>query len=85
MALNIKNTEAHRMATELARMRGVSVTRAVTEAIRHELERENRRSGEQPLGEQLLQIGRRCAAHVSGPVSSGDHADLLYDREGLPR
>lgn len=85
MSLNIKNEEAHRIAAELARVRGTTVTRAVTEALRNELERERRRCGEKPLPAQLLEIGRRCAAHVRKPVSSGDHAKILYDDAGLPR
>ena len=85
MSLNIKNEEAHRMATELARVRGTTVTRAVTEALRNELEREKRLCGEKPLATQLLEIGRRCAAHMREPASSGDHAEILYDGAGLPR
>jgi len=85
MSLNIKNDEAHRMATELARLRGVSVTAAVTDAIREQLERERSERSRKGLGARLLEIGRRCAAHVRQPVSSADHAALLYDSEGLPR
>jgi hypothetical protein len=33
----------------------------------------------------LIEIGKRCAAHISEPVSSADHATLLYDSQGLPR
>lgn len=85
MAMNIKNAEAHRMATELSRLRGVSVTQAVTDAVRRELEREKRRRRTQGLAAQLLEIGRRCAAHMKRPISAKDHATLLYDRAGLPK
>lgn len=84
MSLNIKNSEAHALATELARLRKVSVTQAVLEAIRHELTREKNRH-RKSLHEQLIEIGKRCAAHIHDPVSSVDHATLLYDRQGLPR
>ena len=85
MSLNIKNEEAHRIAAELARVRGTTVTRAVTEALRNELEREKRLRRAKPLAAQLLEIGRRCAAHMKEPVSSGAHAEILYDSVGLPR
>jgi antitoxin VapB len=84
MALNIKNPEVHRLASELARLRDVSVTQAVLDAVQHELAREKGRR-KTALKDQLLAIGKRCAAHINGPVSSGDHATLLYDDRGLPR
>jgi len=85
MALNIKHAETHRLAAELARMRGVTLTEAVTVAIRRELEREKRRRSKENLEAQLLEIGRHCAAHMKQPTASSDHASLLYDFEGLPR
>ncbi len=42
MSLNIKSTEAHRLARELAQLNGVSLTDAVTEALREKLDREKR-------------------------------------------
>jgi len=84
ISLNIKNTEAHRIAQELARLRGTSLTDAVTEALREQLAREKRRR-EKPLSVELLEIGKRCAAHVKQPTKSSDHAKMLYDRDGLPR
>jgi antitoxin VapB len=84
MSLNIKNTEAHRLARELAELRGVSLTHAVTEALREKLDRERHRRREKPLSAELLEIGKRCAAHVKRPVKSSDHATMLYDAKGLP-
>ena len=43
MHLNIKNDEAHKLATELARLTGESLTSAVTLALRERLARERRR------------------------------------------
>jgi len=85
MSLNIKSTEAHRLARELAQLRGVSLTHVVTEALREKLDREKHRRREKPLSAELLEIAKRCAAHVRKPVKSSDHADLLYDNKGLPR
>ncbi len=85
MSLNIKNNEAHRLARELAELRGVSIASAVTEALRENLEREKRRGRNKSLSKELLEIGKRCAAHVKKPVKSSDHSDMLYDSAGLPR
>jgi antitoxin VapB len=43
MHLNIKNDEAHWLATELAQLTGESLTLAVTLALRERLARERRR------------------------------------------
>ncbi len=33
-----------------------------------------------------MEIGRDCAAaHLKEPYKSGDHGDLLYDDQGLPK
>ncbi len=45
MHLNIKNDEAHKLATELAELTGESLTSAVTLALRERLARERRRRG----------------------------------------
>lgn len=84
MGLNIKSNEAHRLARELARLTGESMTAAVTRAIDERLARlrgEHRGS----LADRLLSIGKDCAAHMKEPFRSVDHGDLLYDDRGLPR
>jgi antitoxin VapB len=84
MSLNVKNREAHRLAEELAKLTGETMTTAVTVALRERLNRvrQERHGG---LAERLLAIGRDCAAHLEEPFRSGDHGDLLYDDHGLPR
>jgi len=82
MSLNIKNQEAHRLATELARRTGESLTEAVTQALRERLERVEPPDG---LAQELLEIGRDCAARLDPSVRSLDHGELLYDERGLPR
>jgi antitoxin VapB len=84
MGLNIKNEEAHRLAQELASLTGESMTAAVTAALREQLDRVRRERGVS-LADRLLKIGRECAAHLKEPIRSIDHADLLYDKRGLPR
>jgi antitoxin VapB len=84
MGLNIKNEEAHRLARELARATGESMTAAVSEAIRERLERIRGKSKKGAV-ERILEIGRDCAAHLKEPYKSVDHGDLLYDEKGLPK
>jgi antitoxin VapB len=84
MSLNIKNEKTHRLARELARLTGESMTVAVGEALRERLERvrSNSRKG---MAERLLEIGRDCAAHLKEPYKSMDIDELLYDEKGMPK
>ena len=82
MSLNIKNEETHRLASELAKLTGETMTEAVTKAVEERLERERKRQ-RRATAEEILAIGRRCAAGLRGtPI---DHAELLYDEHGLPK
>ena len=72
MSMNIKNKDAHKIARQLARLTGESLTEAVTEAVRERIKR-------------LLEIGQDCAPRLKEPFRSGDHGDLLYDENGLPK
>ncbi len=84
MALNIKNEETQKLAQELARLTGESMTAAVTEAVR---ERLDRLRGEHGVGlaDRLVKIGKDCAAHLQEPFRTVDHGELLYNERGLPR
>lgn len=84
MSLNIKNEETHRMARELARLTGESMTAAVNEAIRERLERVRSKPKEDML-ERIMKIARECGALWKEPYRSIDHGDLLYDEKGLPK
>ena len=82
MSLNIKDPEAHRLARQIARATGETMTRVVTEALRERLSRLERRSARASV-EELLAIAERAASHAKHPHV--DHAELLYDEHGLPR
>ena len=84
MSLNIKNPEAHELATELAQRTGETLTAAVTNAVRERLERVRREQGA-GLSERMLKIGQDSAKRLKEPYRSADHGDLLYDERGLPR
>ena len=63
MPLNIKNSEVHERAKELARITGESVTHAVAAAIDDSLERERRRRQQEVRRreEVLMDIAAECA------------------------
>ena len=84
MGLNIKNAETHRLAEELARRTGESMTTAVTKAVRERLDRVRREEG-QRLADRLLAIGKDCASRLREPFRSAPHDSLFYDDRGLPR
>jgi antitoxin VapB len=84
MALNIKNPETYKLAEELARLTGESMTETITQALRERLARLHRQRGER-LADRLERIAKDCAAHLKEPYRSIDHGDLLYDEKGLPR
>lgn len=82
MSLNVKDPEAHRLAHAIAQATGQSMTRVVTEALRERYARIERHKGRASVAE-LLAIADRAAAHVKRPYA--DHAELLYDDNGLPK
>jgi antitoxin VapB len=84
MSMNIKNEETHRLASQLAKITGESMSEAVGKAVRERLDRVRNKGGER-LVERLVQIGRECAAHLKEPFRSSPHGDLLYDDKGLPK
>jgi antitoxin VapB len=81
-SLNVKDPEAHRLAQAIAQETGETLTRAVTEALRERYQRLQQRQGKASV-EELLAIADRAAAHARRPYV--DHAELLYDENGLPK
>lgn len=51
---------------------------------REKLGREQVSQSASPLADRLISIGKDCAAHLEEPFRSKDHAELLYDENGLP-
>ena len=82
--MNIKNEETQKLARELARLTGESLTAAITEAVRERLDRVRSEHGA-GLAERLVKIGKDCAVHLQEPFRSVDHGELLYNEKGLPR
>ncbi|HEY1945752.1 MAG TPA: type II toxin-antitoxin system VapB family antitoxin [Bryobacteraceae bacterium] len=82
MSLNVKDPEAHRLAQAIAQATGETMTRVVTEALRERYERIQKHDSE-ALAADIRAIADRAAAHIKGPYL--DHAELLYDKHGLPK
>jgi antitoxin VapB len=85
MALSLKNPETERLAKELARATGESVTRAVTIALKEKLEREEKAKRREGRMEWLEELTKRTAPLLKDLPSSDKIGDLLFDKEtGLP-
>ncbi len=82
MTLNVKDPEAHRLATAIAESTGETLTQVVIEALRARYEDISKRRGRASF-EELSAIADRISEHLQGPYV--DHGSLLYDEHGLPR
>jgi antitoxin VapB len=60
--MNIKNPEAHRLASIHSKLTGETMTKAVTAALRERLAQETQRRDKGKMVDEILAIGRRCAA-----------------------
>ena len=83
MSLNIKNPETYKLAKQLSRETGESLTTAVTTALRERLEAVRRRRKSKATLAAIRAISARMAALDKGPFI--DHAEMLYDDNGLPK
>lgn len=85
MSLNIKNDETCRLAGELARLTGETMTGAITVSLRERLAREKRLRNAEALTRELHAIGQRCASLLRPGPAAVEHGNLLYDEQGLPK
>ena len=85
MSLNIKNEETCRLAGELARLTGETMTGAITVALHERLEREKRARSVDARVRDLRAIAERCAKLLGPGLSAVEHGDFLYDEQGLPK
>ena len=84
-SLNLKNPEAHKLARQLAQLTGESLTTAVIRAMEMRLEAEQRLRQPKNTAQRILAFADRFSAGLPPGLSSGDHAQLLYDESGMPR
>ena len=85
MSLNIKNEETCRLAGELARLTGETMTGAITLALQERLEREQHARGVEARMRRMRATAERCAKLLAPGPSAERHGDVLYDERGLPR
>jgi len=84
VALNIKNKRTCELIAKLAKVKGESMTRAVTVAVEERLERSSRHKKE-GVAEKLMKIARETGPLIKEPWKSTPHGELLYDDKGLPK
>lgn len=83
MALSLKDKETGRLARALAAVTGETLTDAIRVALAERLERERLRRGEgDNLAEDLLAIGRDCAA-LPDCDRRGPDEIVGYDESGM--
>lgn len=84
MALSIKGEKADRLARELARRTGESLTEAVTRALEERLKRVAPRQRDEKLLARLNEIALTIARMPELDPRSADEI-IGYDEHGLPR
>ena len=87
MSLNSKNPETYRLAKELADETGLSMTAAVTEAVRQQLARIRAAQGDDAEArvERMLQLAAEIRRRAPAGYFDQDFDELLYDEAGLPK
>jgi antitoxin VapB len=86
MALSLKDPETDRLAREVARLTGESLTEAVRKALAERLRRERLRRGgpRRRLADELNEIALHCAGLPELDCRSADQI-IGYDEKGLWR
>lgn len=82
--LNIKDPEAHHLASEIARQTGKSLTRVVVDALRHEKEALK----PPPTEIDMEKVRAILARFDSGPAADRSVSAVLnelYNERGLPQ
>jgi antitoxin VapB len=83
MALNIKDAATEKSVRELAALTGETVTAAIRRAAEERLQRVRQGRASRPLADEIMEIGRRCAALPDQDRRTADEI-LGYDEHGLP-
>ncbi len=84
MALSIKNSETERLARQVARETGESLTEAIEKALQERLQRLEQRPQGRIMTEKLEDILRRVDALPTVDTRPEDEI-LGYDNQGVPR
>jgi len=84
VALSIKNAKAERLAKELAREQGTTVTASVIDALEQALRRSRGRKAAPSVRDAILEVSERCAALPDLDTRSAEEI-LGYDERGAFR
>jgi len=84
MTLSIKNSETERLARQVARETGESLTEAIEKALQERLQRLEQRPQGRIMTEKLEDILRRVDALPTVDTRPEDEI-LGYDNQGVPR
>lgn len=84
MALSLKDPETDRLAREVARLTGESLTEAVRNALAQRLERERLRRGRprKDVVQRLNELAKHCASLPDFDTRSPDEI-IGYDENGM--
>jgi antitoxin VapB len=83
MGLSIRNKDAERLAREVAREAGETITQAILRSLEERLIRLSGRRVAGDLAEEILRIGKRCAALPD--LDTRNPGEILgYDGDGVP-
>lgn len=82
MALSIKNAQAERLAKELARESGTTVTSSVIDALEQALRRVRGRKTAPSVRDAILEVSERCAALPDLDTRTPEQI-LGYDQRGV--
>lgn len=86
MSLNIKNAETYRLVKELADATGVSMTAAVTDAVRRRLEEIHVERGDGGIDvDGAMALTAELRERLGADYLARDFDAQLYDERGLPR
>ncbi|NBC64392.1 MAG: antitoxin [Bacteroidetes bacterium] len=83
MALSIKNSEVDRLARELSKATGETITEAISKALKERLERETGKPKGKHFREEIERIQNRIQ-RLSRLDDRSDEEILGYDKHGLP-
>lgn len=81
MGMNIKNEEAHRLATQVASIYDETITEAVTVALRERLAK----AMTQDRLEKLRILAQEIAVQMPKAMTRESVDSMLYNELGLPR
>jgi antitoxin VapB len=83
MSLNIKNAETHALAAELARRLGISMTDAVTVALKEKLAATESEAVVKARKDRMLKMAHAIAERLTPEQLTTSVDDELYDEQGI--